>query len=85
MGLKIIMAQAEKILLTEIHGEDIMQRAKGEICDLVDQASTGQEAVEAVKRAYQDRNFQYGIIFMDCSMPIMNGYEATEKIRQYQR
>lgn len=25
----------------------------------------------------------YGIIFMDCSMPIMNGFECTDKIRSY--
>ena len=41
MGLKIILAQAEKNLLKEMHGEDIMERTRGEICDLVDQATNG--------------------------------------------
>ena len=57
MGLKIILAQAEKNLLKEMHGDDIMERTKGEICDLVDQASNGQMAVDAVKKAYQDKQF----------------------------
>lgn len=25
----------------------------------------------------------YGLIFMDCSMPIMDGYDSTVQIRKY--
>ena len=25
----------------------------------------------------------YNLIFMDCNMPIMDGYQATQKIRQF--
>ncbi|KJR89431.1 uncharacterized protein SPSK_05839 [Sporothrix schenckii 1099-18] len=39
----------------------------------------GEEAVEAVKR----RNFD--VILMDVQMPIMGGFEATSKIREYER
>ena len=52
----------------------------GVISELVDQAINGQDALKKVKEA---EGFQYGLIFMDCSMPIMDGYEATEKIRKY--
>jgi CheY-like chemotaxis protein len=48
---------------------------------LIDQVTNGSEAYKAVKTAYIEGHFQYGLIFMDCSMPIMDGYKASEKIR----
>ena len=36
-----------------------------------------------VKKAYTDKQFSYGLIFMDCSMPIMNGYDASDRIRNF--
>jgi len=41
----------------------------------VDIASDGQEAVTAVN------NTNYDLIFMDCQMPVMDGYQATQQIR----
>jgi signal transduction histidine kinase/DNA-binding response OmpR family regulator len=44
-----------------------------------DIVSTGREAVDAVSRVH------YALIFMDCLMPDMDGFEATALIREYER
>ena len=44
----------------------------------VDHAANGEEAVEKVR---QSKPGYYDIVLMDIQMPVMNGYEATEKIR----
>lgn len=44
----------------------------GLTCDM---AYNGKEAIEAIN------NNKYDLIFMDCQMPILDGYEATKQIR----
>jgi CheY-like chemotaxis protein len=45
----------------------------------IDLAANGREAVQMASE------FEYDIIFMDCSMPELDGYEATAILRQQQR
>jgi CheY-like chemotaxis protein len=41
---------------------------------MIDCANNGQHAFDKVKEAFSSKEFSYGLIFMDCSMPIMDGY-----------
>lgn len=55
-----------------------------EICDA---AYNGFEAVQAVEKDYENNKkmgrpyTSYKLILMDCQMPFMDGYQATEHIR----
>lgn len=49
-------------------------------------AFNGLEALEIVRKDVEENNGEicsFDLIFMDCNMPIMDGYEATDKIREF--
>jgi CheY-like chemotaxis protein len=75
MGLEMILTHSFKML--GLNEDSITQ--------LVDQASNGQEALDMVKTNLQTPSdgYSYGIIFMDCSMPIMDGYKSSIEIRKF--
>ena len=50
---------------------------------IIDTAYNGQQAFDMVRKAYERQCYSYGLIFMDCSMPVMNGYDASEAIRLF--
>ncbi len=70
-GVKILLVEDYK------HSQIIVTRLlKKNNFDSIVVVENGAEAVEAVKKQHFD------LILMDMQMPVMNGFEATEKIRQ---
>jgi CheY-like chemotaxis protein/HPt (histidine-containing phosphotransfer) domain-containing protein len=69
-----------KVLLVEdnpVNREVATQMLNAMQCQ-VHEVTNGQEATEIV------RNMPFDLILMDCEMPVMDGYEATEAIRTWE-
>jgi len=56
----------------------LIQKTFGLKCD---EAVNGEKAITMVKRA-EEEHCQYKLVFMDCNMPVMDGFEATKNLRK---
>jgi CheY-like chemotaxis protein len=48
-------------------------------CLQADTANDGEEAIHALRESLKTQ--KYNLVLMDCQMPVLDGYEATEAIR----
>ena len=53
--------------------------------NFLDRSYNGLEALEKVQDSFKDNSHIYGLILTDISMPVMDGFESSEKIRQFYR
>lgn len=77
-SLESAKTSSHRILVVDDHGVNqqlavMMIERLGHRADL---AANGQEAVEAFSK------IPYALVFMDCNMPVMDGYDATRAIRK---
>ena len=59
--------------------QKVARRVIEKLGHTVDIAENGQEAVDRIRLK------NYDLIFMDCQMPVMDGYDATRNIRNYEK
>ena len=84
------MKQNRRILLVDDEPYNILalqvllqQCGYPNLKQLIDVAYNGKEAFDLVQQAYIQKSHSYGLILIDLSMPIMDGYEASEQIREF--
>ncbi len=67
-----------RILVAEDNGinQQVIRRVIEKMGHDVLVVDDGQEAIEALERE------TYDVVFMDCAMPVLDGYTATERIRE---
>lgn len=72
-GIKVLLAEDDPI--NQMLGVAFLKKLGGDI----DTANDGKQALDKFKSG------SYDIIFMDCEMPEMDGYEATRAIREIEK
>ena len=64
----------------------LQHRLKIDVKNIVDTARNGKEAFMLVQQdidKWSGFKSSYNLILMDCNMPFMDGYQASQMIRQY--
>jgi two-component system sensor histidine kinase/response regulator len=75
---RILLVDDEEFCIATL--TSLLQCQKIDTVNLVDTCLNGEEALHHLMSAYSS-GITYSLVFMDFSMPIMNGIEATKAIR----
>ena len=79
---KILIVDDEKFNCDIIYGFMMILGLRNR-ADIAEFAFNGEEALRKIQHAVHNNNpYKYSIIMMDCNMPFMDGYDATQKIRK---
>ncbi len=70
LGLRLLVAEDSQVNV------DVLVAMLEDLGVAVDLAMNGREAVDRLAGS------RYDLVFMDCQMPVMDGYEATARIRE---